>query len=157
VLRNADAIVFCRAADEPVASLDVVRAEVAAAGIEKPAMLALTKADEVEDAVLADGSGLETVAVSILDDESLDRLREAIWRLTGLIRVYPRRDGRADDEPFALSVGATVADVADRVHHDVGRACTGALIWGPSARFDGQRVGRDHVVADGDVVEVLRR
>ncbi len=157
VLRNADAIVFCRAADEPVASLDVVRAAVAAAGIEKPAMLALTKADEVEDAVLADGSGLETVAVSILDDESLDRLRDAIWRLTGLIRVYPRRDGRADDEPFALSVGATVADVADRVHHDVGRACTGALIWGPSARFDGQRVGRDHVVADGDVVEVLRR
>ena len=158
VLRNADAIVFCRAADEPVASLDVVRAEVAAAGLEKPAILALTKADEVAHAAPEDGAGLETVAVSILDDESLDRLRDAIWRLTGLIRVYPRRDdGRADDEPFALAVGATVADVADRVPHDVGQACTGALVWGPSARFDAQRVGRDHLVADGDVVEVLRR
>ena len=111
----------------------------------------------MEHAALEDGARLETVAVSILDDESLDRLRDAIWRLTGLIRVYPRRDGRADDEPFALAVGATVADVADRVHHDVGQACTGALVWGPSARFDAQRVGRDHLVADGDVVEVLRR
>src|SRR3954469_11362060 len=34
VLRNADAIVFCHAADRPPAELDVVRREVAAAGIE---------------------------------------------------------------------------------------------------------------------------
>ncbi len=157
VLRNADGIIFCRAANEPPASLDVVRTEVAAAGIEKPALLALTKADEVETAEAADAADMEVVAVSIIDDESLERLRGAIWRLTGLIRIYPRRDGVVDDEPFALAAGATVADVADRVHHDVGRACTGALLWGSSARFDGQRVGRDHVVADGDVVEVVRR
>jgi len=28
-------------------------------------------------------------------------------------------------------------------------------VWGPSARFEGQRVGRDHVVADDDTVEIL--
>jgi small GTP-binding protein len=167
VLRNADAIVFCRAADEPPERLEVVRAEVAAAGIEKPAILAVTKADELTgeevghalDNVCVDSTQAlhGVVAVSVLDDESLDRLREAIWSLTGLIRVYPRRDGRVDDAPFALPEGATVADVADRVHHEVGRSCAGALLWGPSARFDGQRVGRDHVVADGDIVEVVTR
>jgi uncharacterized protein len=157
VLRNADGIVFCRAANEPPASLEIVRAEVAAAGIEKPAILALTKADEVDEPDPGGAEELEVVAVSIIDDASLDRLRDAIWRLTGLIRVHPRRRGVVDDEPFALPVGATVADVADRVHHEVGRSCAGALLWGPSARFDGQRVGRDHVVADGDVVEVVRR
>ena len=46
-------------------------------------------------------------------------------------------------------------DAADAVHHELADACTGARVWGPSARFDGQRVGRDHEVADGDVVEVL--
>ena len=157
VLRNADGIVFCQAADEPLATFEVVRAEVAAAGIDRPALLALTKSDEVGAADPGVGRDMEVIAVSILDDESLERLREAIWRLTGLIRVYPRRAGVVDDEPFALAAGATVADVADRVHHDVGRSCTGALLWGPSARFDGQRVGRDHVVVDGDVVEVVRR
>jgi small GTP-binding protein len=95
VLRNADAIVFCRAADEPPEPLEVVRAEVAAAGIEKPAILAVTKADELTgeevghalDNVCVDSTQAlhGVVAVSVLDDESLDRLREAIWSLTGLI------------------------------------------------------------------------
>jgi ribosome-interacting GTPase 1 len=43
------------------------------------------------------------------------------------------------------------------VHHELASACTGARVWGPSARFDGQRVGRAHVLVDGDVVEVLAR
>ena len=167
VLRNADAIVYCRAAGEPRAGLDVVVREVAAAGIEKRAILALTKADELEDDGLEHAigaargestQGLEAVvAVSVLDDASLARLRDAIWGLTGLIRVRPRRDGSVDGEPFALPEGATVAELADRVHHDVGRSCTGGRVWGPSARFGGQRVGRGHVLDDGDVVEVLVR
>src|SRR5512132_2384084 len=47
VLRNADAIVFCHAANEPPAARDVVRRELEAAGIEKRSILALTKADEL--------------------------------------------------------------------------------------------------------------
>src|SRR6188508_2521350 len=81
VLRNADAIVFCHAANEPPAALEVVRREVAAAEIEKPAILVRTKADELPDRVDAP-AGDECLFVSVLDDASLDRLREAIWRLT---------------------------------------------------------------------------
>ena len=168
VLRNADAIVYCRAANDTTDAFDVVRAEVAAAGIEKPSVVALTKADEVDEpelartvealnARVAATQALSCAAVSVLDDGSLDRLREAIWELTGLIRVLPRRGDVIDDEPFALPAGATVADVADQVHHQLAEACTGARVWGASARFAGQRVGRSHVVADGDVVEVLAR
>src|SRR3954463_5539817 len=46
VLRNADAIVYCHDAGRPLAELEAVRAEVAAAGIEKPAIVAATKTDE---------------------------------------------------------------------------------------------------------------
>src|SRR6186713_1011612 len=79
VLRNADAIVYCHAVGEPRAGLDVVRREVATAGIEKRAILALTKADEVPDAEARETTGgfEAVVAVSVLDDESLDRLRDA--------------------------------------------------------------------------------
>jgi small GTP-binding protein len=167
VLRNADAIVYCRAATEPPTGLDLVLAEVAAAGIEKRSMLALTKVDDLPEEDLerltrtarggAPNPVEAVVPVSVLDDESLERLRDAIWSLTGLIRVRPRRDGRVDDEPFALPEGATVAELADRIHHEVGRSCTGGRVWGPSARFDGQRVGRAHVLAEGDVVEVVAR
>jgi small GTP-binding protein len=159
VLRNADAIVWCQAVTAPLGELRVVRAEVAAAGIVKPGLLAATKADDARDGDLerlaAEAAPLAVVPVSVLDDESLDVLREAIWSLTGLIRVYLRHDGVVDEEPLALPADATIADVADAIHH--GAACTGARVWGPSARFDGQRVGRAHVVADLDAVEVVVR
>ena len=159
VLRNADAIVFCHAVSEPLGELAVVREEVRVAGIEKPSLLAVTKLDEAEDGALervAAAADLPVVGVSVLDDASLDGLREAIWALTGLIRVWLRHAGEVDGEPLALEAGATVADVADRIHHELGAAAGGARVWGPSARFEGQRVGRSHVVADGDTVEVVR-
>jgi uncharacterized protein len=59
------------------------------------------------------------------------------------------------DPCLALAPGATVADVADSVHHDLGTNALGARVWGPSARFEGQQVGREHVVDDSDVVEIL--
>ncbi len=159
VLRSTDAIVFCARAGGDAEELRIVRAEVAAAGIEKPAIMAITRADEADaDAVArlaAAFSDLPVVRVSVLDDASLEAFREAVWALTGLIRVRLRTAAGIDDEPTALEPGATVVDVADRIHHDLGRATTGARVWGPSARFDGQRVGRDHVVLDGDVVEIL--
>jgi small GTP-binding protein len=166
VLRNADAIVYCRAANEPASGLGVVLREVAAAGIEKRAILALTKADELDGQIelVRDSARVDStrafeavVPVSVLDDDSLDRLREAIWALTGLIRVWPRIGGEVDGDPFALAPGATVADFADRIHHRLGASCAGARIWGLSASFGGQRVGRAHVLADGDVVEVVTR
>jgi ribosome-interacting GTPase 1 len=75
--------------------------------------------------------------------------------MTGLIRIRLHNNGAVDPEPVALRDGVTVADVADWVHHDLRETFSGARIWGPSARFDGQRVGRDHAVQDGDVVEIL--
>jgi uncharacterized protein len=159
VLRSADAIVYClRVGDDP-RDLAVVRAEVAAAGIDKPAILAATRADESSPVILAELAAkiddLAIVPVSILDEASLDAFRDAVWRLTGLIRVRLRTAGVVEDAPVAFHPPATVADVADRVHHELGQQLTGARIWGPSARFEGQRVGRDHEVRDGDTVEIL--
>ena len=160
VLRSADAIIYCtRAADDPEV-LRPVRAEVALAGIEKPAFLAATRADEADlldfERLRAAFSDLEVVPVSVIDEASLDAFRAAAWRLTGLIRVRLRTMGETDPEPLALDPGATVEDVADSIHHDIAASFVGARVWGPSARFEGQRVGRDHNVQDGDVVEILR-
>jgi uncharacterized protein len=156
VLRNADAIVLCHDAAAPPEELEVIRRELAAAEIDVPMLLAATKADDADPAPLAASfPELELVPVSVLDDASLDAFREAVWRLTGLVRVYLRYRGETDDEPLALHPPVTVADVADAIHHDLGAKAQAARIWGPSARFDGQRVGRSHELADGDTVEVV--
>jgi small GTP-binding protein len=152
VLRGADAMVLCHAADAPLTELETIRTELAAADIEKRSLVAVTKLDEADEArvtEVARAAGLAAVGVSVLDDDSLDRLREGLWELTGLIRVWLR------GEAHALVPGATVVDAARAVHHELAASCTGARVTGPSAKFELQRVGRDHVLADGDVVEIL--
>jgi ribosome-interacting GTPase 1 len=159
VLRGADAIVYCQDAGASPAGLLDVRAEVAEAGMAPPALLAVTKTDEAPPGALATLRAafpdLPALAVSILDESSLEALKEAVWRLTGLIRVRLRHEGETEPEPLALEPGATAADVAAKVHRALGESFRSARVWGPSARFAGQRVGRDHPVQDGDVVEIL--
>lgn len=161
VLRFADAIIYCARADADPAELRPVLDEVALAEIDKPAFIAATRADEASPGVIARLEaafpGMPVLPVSVIDEASLDAFRDAAWQLTGLIRVYLRSNGSTQPEPLALEPDSTVTDVADSVHHDLAEAFVGARIWGPSARFDGQRVGREHVVQDGDTVEILSR
>jgi small GTP-binding protein len=159
VLRGADAIVLCQAAGADPGALLTVRSELAAAGIALPTALAATKLDEAPhgsvERLAAAVPDVPIVAVSVLDESSLDRLRDTIWSLTGLIRVFLRKGEETDERPLALRPGATVVDVADGIHHELARRCTGARIWGPSVRHPGQKVGREHEVSDEDVVAVL--
>ena len=159
VLRSADAIVYCLDVGGPINALQDVRNEVALAGIDLPSMIAVTKMDEANEGDLAALQAvfpdLPVIGVSIIDDESLDAFKEAVWKLTGLIRVYLRHDKQVDEEPLAMEPGTTIIDVATNVHKELGATFRGARIWGPSARFDGQQVGRDHAVQDGDIVEII--
>jgi small GTP-binding protein len=159
VLRSADAIVYCLRATGDPTELEAVINEVAAAEIDKPAFIAATRADEAAeidlDRLRRRFDGIEVLPVSVLDDASLDALCDRIWRLTGLIRIFLRKDGETAQEPLALTPPATVLDVADAVHHELAQSFSGARLWGPSARFDGQRVGREQSVQDGDTVEIL--
>ena len=160
VLRFADAIVYCARPSADPEELRAVMREVELAEIDLPHVIAATRSDESPAAALdelrAAFPGERILPISILDDASLESFREAVWGLTGLIRVYLRTNGETEPEPAALPPGSTVADVADSIHHDLAASFTGARIWGPSARFDGQKVGRDQPVQDGDTVEILK-
>src|SRR3954468_17972415 len=104
VLRGADGIVLCHDAAQP-GSLDAIRAELELAAIEKPTLVVATKTDETPPPEGALG-------VSVLDEESLEALRDAVWDLTGLIRVFLRRPGHDEAEPQAFRPPAAVSDVA---------------------------------------------
>jgi ribosome-interacting GTPase 1 len=57
------------------------------------------------------------------------------------------------DAPQVLTAGSRVEDAAVSVHKDWTRKFKYALLWG-SGKYDAQRVGRDYVLADGDVIEL---
>lgn len=159
VLRHADGMVLCHDARRSPQEVLTVRRELDHAGIDLPCLVAATRCDEASD---HDFAGLqeafpdsEAIRVSVLDDESLDKLRAGIWRLSRLMRVYLRKDGDDSQAPLAFRPPVRVLDVAGAIHHELASQCVGARIWGSSARFPGQKVGADHLLIDGDHVEVL--
>ena len=94
------------------------------------------------------------VMVSALEHIGLDELREATFGALHKVRVYTRAPGQEPDydKPIVLSEGSRVEDAAEALHKDWRRRLKYALLWG-SGKFDAQRVGRDSVLADGDVLE----
>ena len=80
-----------------------------------------------------------------------------LWRRLGLVRVYTKAPGKPpeNERPFTLRIGEqTVADAARLVHREMARTLKYARVWGRSVAADGQHVGRDHRLADGDTLEL---
>jgi small GTP-binding protein len=159
VLRGADAVIYCHEVTGTPAGLDVVQREVAAAGIDLPAIVVATKVDEGDDANLArlvDAfPDRRVVPVSVLDDATLETLKEAAWDLLDLVVVRLRHRGTVQPSPLAMPHGSTVRDVAAEIHQELASMAKAARVWGPSVKFDGQTVGLAHEVMNGDVIEVL--
>lgn len=97
---------------------------------------------------------LELIKVSSFG-HGLEELKERLYVILNIIRVYGKASDRRPDKerPFILKKGSTVLDFAAQVHKDFPRKLKSALLWG-SSRFDGQAVPRDHVLEDGDIVEL---
>lgn len=95
------------------------------------------------------------LSVSAATGRNLERLKRAVFEQLDVIRVYAKPPGREPDlsTPFVLRKGSTVEEFAGKVHQDFVANLKTARVWG-SAVYDGQMVGRDHVLEDGDVVEL---
>ena len=99
---------------------------------------------------------LPVLAVSTRTREGLEELRRAAWEMVGAMRVYGKPVAQKADmeKPFTIERGGTVADFAAAVHRDLPEKVKSAKVWGASARFPGQSVDKEHVLQDGDVVEL---
>jgi ribosome-interacting GTPase 1 len=95
------------------------------------------------------------LAVSAATGQGLGKIGPWLFSHLGVARVYTKAPGRPPDRgrPFILHRGQTVEDVARLVHKDLARSLRYARVWGTTG-FDGQQVGREHPVEDGDVVEL---
>ncbi|MFO7871678.1 MAG: GTPase [Kiritimatiellia bacterium] len=93
--------------------------------------------------------------VSAKNGMGTEDLKEDIFRLLHVIRVFSKQPGKAADlsAPFAVPAGCTVLEFAEHVHQDFANGFKSARVWG-SAKFDGQAVHRDHVLREGDIVEL---
>ena len=50
-----------------------------------------------------------------------------------------------------------VEDFCNKIHRTLMQQFKHALVWGASAKHNPQTVGKDHILEDGDVVEIVKK
>lgn len=126
-----------------------------------PALLVANKGDDeaadvrLEMAREVLGNTFPLHVVSAEQGTGLGELRRALYELLGVMRIYTKQPGKPPDmtSPFTCPIGSTVQEFAGHVHHDFVDKLKSARVWG-SGVFDGQTVGREHILHEKDVVEL---
>ncbi|HEY3246957.1 MAG TPA: TGS domain-containing protein [bacterium] len=174
IIRSADVVLLVvdLSTDDLISATDAVRAQLAAANItligERPAHSGEKRTLVVANKLDSRGAGerlallreylagrLSVLPVSAAAGTGLDGLRAELFALLDVIRVYSKPPGKKVDltAPFILKRGATVLDAADAIHKDFVARLKYARLWGGDT-YQGQMVGRDHVLKDGDILEL---
>ena len=131
-----------------------------------PSIVAVNKTDLIEPDYVETVKGdlrevgvdpEEAIFISAEKEKGLDSLTDRIWDELGLIRIYMDKPGRGIDyeEPLILRDGDTVGDACERIGWRFDERFRFARVTGPSAAHDEQQVGRDHELADEDVLRVV--
>jgi len=127
-----------------------------------PALMLANKADlaadeaaEVEVFRELTGLNYPALAVSAITGQGLGEVGAWLFGHLGIVRVYTKTPGKPaeKDRPFTLRRGQTVEDVARLVHKDLAHSLKYARVWSRTG-IPGQHVGREHALADGDIVEL---
>lgn len=95
------------------------------------------------------------IAVSAKEKVGLEELKRAIYQVLNIIRVYTKAPGQKPDltDPIILGRGSTLEAAAAAVHKDFATRLRYARIWG-SGKHDGIMAKRNHILEDGDIIEL---
>ncbi len=98
---------------------------------------------------------LPVMAISAKKGIGLEELKLKIYQMLDIIRVYTKTPSQKPDfdDPIILERGSTLEDAAASVHKDFQAKLKYARVWG-SGKHDGLMVKRDHILQDGDIIEL---
>jgi len=98
---------------------------------------------------------LPVVAISAKEGIGLEELKHEIYQVLDIIRVYTKAPSQKPDfsDPIILKKGSRLEDAATSVHKDFRAKLKYARLWG-SGKHDGIMAKRDHILQDGDVIEL---
>ncbi|KYQ99983.1 GTP-binding-like protein [Tieghemostelium lacteum] len=155
-IHNADVILRCNATVDDL--IDVIEGN----RIYVPCIYVLNKIDaiSIEELDLLDKIP-HYVPISGHLEWNLDSLLEKIWEYLGLIRVYTKPKGQIPDynEPVVIRGGeeASVEAFCNHIHNSIIKQFKYGMVWGSSVKHNPQRVGKDHVLNDEDIVQIVKK
>jgi uncharacterized protein len=126
-----------------------------------PVLVLVNKCDDEEMdesfAVLCElfDSPCPLLPVSAESGRNFDQFKQRVFEVLEVVRVYAKPPGKEPDldRPYVLKKGATITDLAAKIHRDFYDKLKTARVWGSTA-FDGQMVQREYVLQDKDIVEI---
>jgi len=94
------------------------------------------------------------ISISAKEGKGLEELRTTIYHALEIVRVYTKTPGSKVNlsDPMVLRKGSTVEEAAESIHKDFRIELKYAVVWG-SGKYEGQRVGRKHILQDRDIIE----
>ncbi|MDO5861777.1 MAG: TGS domain-containing protein, partial [Thermoplasmata archaeon] len=125
------------------------------------AVMAINKVDLAKpgelEAALDMHKDYKCVPISAATGQNIKELQQTLYDTIDMIRIYLKPQGQeADmDIPLIVKRGNSIGDVCELIHRDFKNNFRYAMIWGKSAKFPGQTVGMEHIVADEDVVCII--
>lgn len=128
-----------------------------------PGLILVNKIDLVDEGHLKDlGEYLkketdEDFLFISAKNKELDSLEEKIFEKLNFIRVYLKpQGGKVDkEEPLILKKGDRIKDLCKNIHRGLTKDFRYARIWGESAKYPGQEVGKEHELKDEDIVTII--
>ncbi|CAH1801597.1 unnamed protein product [Owenia fusiformis] len=100
------------------------------------------------------------VPISAHHKWNFDDLLEKMWDYLKLVRIYTKPKGQLPDyeSPVVLKASAvSVEDFCNKLHRSIMKEFKVAIVWGSSVKHQPQRVGKDHLLQDEDVVQIVKR
>lgn len=103
--------------------------------------------------------GENVIPVSANTNSNIEILKESIFNKLEFIRIYMRPKGKETDydEPMIVRKGTKIKDICAKLHRTMLRDFRFAIVWGKSVKFEGQKVGLDHILVDQDVLTIIKK
>jgi len=154
-INNADVTLRCDATVDQL--IDVIEGN----RVYTPCLYLLNKIDTVTIEELDLLSRVpHYVPISAHHEWNFDELLEKIWEYLDMIRIYTKPKGQIPDYDAPVVVPrhkSTVEEFCNRIHRGLLAQFKCAMVWGTSVRHNPQRVGKDHLLHDEDVVQIIKK
>jgi len=126
-----------------------------------PAIYVMNKIDQItiEELDLIDRIP-NVCPISAHHEWNLDGLLEKCWEYLNLIRIYTKPKGQLADFSAPVIIRREKSGMEDfclRIHKHILRQFKYAWVWGQSVKHQPQKVGKDHVLMDEDIVQIVKK
>jgi small GTP-binding protein len=123
-----------------------------------PGIVVLNKIDLIDEEKLNEMVNLvdPDIAISAEKKIHIDELKNLIYQKLRFIRIFTKEVGKEADMnvPMIMKSPCKVKDLCEKLHKDFVVKFKYAKVFGPSAKFPGQKFLMDHVLKDMDLVEI---